>query len=217
MAAENHWVMMAWLSKFIEKNKFNWERRREIQENEYKKSEEYEKWKNKPAEEQLEEIRLEAEQGKRTREKPDKDKTWKTWRTRDEDRRNYAGEHLGLDDMMVRTLEMKQKRKMWRAEKEETNKRTIDDEKYEDRKEGEKAIPEDEKKEKQEDRKDGETAIPEGENEYRENKDLGQNNVSQSLATQKELEVSLGDMDQGQITLSLSQAPPEGEVRGAFV
>ena len=31
---KNHWKMMAWLSNFIEKNKFNWERRRTVQENE---------------------------------------------------------------------------------------------------------------------------------------------------------------------------------------
>ena len=26
---KNHWIMMAWLTNFIDKNKFNWERRRE--------------------------------------------------------------------------------------------------------------------------------------------------------------------------------------------
>ena len=30
---KNHWIMMAWLTNFIEKNKFNWERRRILQEN----------------------------------------------------------------------------------------------------------------------------------------------------------------------------------------
>ena len=29
---KNHWVMMAWLTNFIKKNKFNWERRRTLQE-----------------------------------------------------------------------------------------------------------------------------------------------------------------------------------------
>ena len=28
---KNHWIMMGWLTNFIEKNKFSWERRRMIQ------------------------------------------------------------------------------------------------------------------------------------------------------------------------------------------
>ena len=31
---KNHWIMMAWLTNFIEKNKFNWKRRQETQKKE---------------------------------------------------------------------------------------------------------------------------------------------------------------------------------------
>ena len=59
---KNHWMMMGWLTRYIEKNKYNWERRRELQEKDRELVEEYEEWRQQNPEDQISEMKKEEEQ-----------------------------------------------------------------------------------------------------------------------------------------------------------
>ena len=59
---KNHWMMMGWLTRYIEKNKYNWERRRELQEKDKELMAEYEEWREQDPEEQIEHMKKEEEQ-----------------------------------------------------------------------------------------------------------------------------------------------------------
>ena len=61
---KNHFLMMSWLSRFIERNKFAWERRRAAQERDKQEQNEFEKWKSQDPEKQIEEMKKEVESRK---------------------------------------------------------------------------------------------------------------------------------------------------------
>ena len=50
---KNHWMMMGWLTNYIEKNKFHWERRKAVEEKGVEQQGEYEEWNKLDPEEQI--------------------------------------------------------------------------------------------------------------------------------------------------------------------
>ena len=87
---QNHWKMMAWLTNFIEQNKFNWEERHTFQE------------KEKAKQNDMENIELkrdgERQSTQRNDKKSDSASTWERWRTRKEER-NLMIEESDMDKM----------------------------------------------------------------------------------------------------------------------
>ena len=131
---KNHWMMMGWLTNYIEKNKYNWERRRELQERDKEMMEEYEEWREQTPEDQIESMRKEEEQRliyERT--KLDRN-NWNNWRgevhhDHDRDLHDHNDDQEQDDkmrEMMKLTKEMTEKRKKW--EKEMNNKNTGEEE-----------------------------------------------------------------------------------------
>ena len=92
---EEHWQMMKWLTRYIEENRYIWERRRQVQEEDAQLNELYDEWLAKDAPAQIKEIMEEKdeERMKEDAKKMKKDKArirkrlWKDWRkdTEDED------------------------------------------------------------------------------------------------------------------------------------
>ena len=85
---EDHWKMMRWLVKFIEENRYTWERRRQIEKEEWEMNDVYEQWLAKDRDSQIEEMRsrrqkaVDTEMMKMQRQQKAKirKKMWKEWR-----------------------------------------------------------------------------------------------------------------------------------------
>ena len=96
---EEHWQMMKWLTSFIEENRYTWERRRQIQEEEYQMNEIFEDWMKKDAETQIADLKkdkaleksMETEKLMRVEKARERRKLWKEWR-RTEKEQNQAGD-----------------------------------------------------------------------------------------------------------------------------
>ena len=85
---EDHWSMMRWLVKYIEENRYTWERRRQIEEEERELNAAYEDWLAKDREAQIEEMKakkqkyMDTEMRKQLKkEKAEiRKRAWKEWR-----------------------------------------------------------------------------------------------------------------------------------------
>ena len=108
---EEHWQMMRWLTRYIEENRYTWERRRLIQEEESQMNENYDEWMNKEADDQIRDLmmskdqedRKEVEQRKRMEKAKARRKLWKEWRWRneaadDDDERDQVIDDEGLKE-----------------------------------------------------------------------------------------------------------------------
>ena len=115
---KNHFMMMGWLQKFIEMNKFDWERRRVTQERKNEEQEEYEKWRNKEVEEQVEEIKKDDE-NKRAQEMRKFDRNKWIWREPQTNIEMNDTNTNKLREMMMTTKEMRLRQEKWRKEKME--------------------------------------------------------------------------------------------------
>ena len=106
---EEHWQMMRWLIKYIEENKYTWERRRQIQEEEQELVQALDDWMAMNKETQIQKMitdrEAEYEREKKTsmrREKArNRKRMWKEWRTREgeeeetEELEQYSTTHQG--------------------------------------------------------------------------------------------------------------------------
>ena len=104
---EEHWLMMKWLVKYIEENKYSWERRRLVQEEENEMNNLYEEWLEKDRKMQIEEL-MKNKEVEKSREEQDshrkekarvRKKMWKDWRssTRDEGKEKTLAEVEEVD------------------------------------------------------------------------------------------------------------------------
>ena len=85
---EEHWQMMKWLTKYIEENRYTWEMRRQIQEEEAEMNRIYDEWMAKDAAAQIKELKdkkeIEEDKEEQKQRKKEKARTrrkmWKEWR-----------------------------------------------------------------------------------------------------------------------------------------
>ena len=114
---KNHWMMMGWLTNYIEKNKYNWEMRRALEEEGKEKQKEYEEWSSRNPEEQIEEMRREEAKKMETEKRKSDRNHWTSWRGQDNIAENDKDEKNDMEMMMRKTKEMKRRRMLWRNEK----------------------------------------------------------------------------------------------------
>ena len=114
---EDHWQMMRWLVKFIDQNRYTWERRRQIEEDERDMNAVYEDWLAKDKKSQIDEMKAKKQQEmdseKRKKQRQEKAKIrkimWKEWRKIDEGSgtrnlpREGVREHPGQDNTLHNT------------------------------------------------------------------------------------------------------------------
>ena len=97
---EEHWSMARWLTKYIKKNSYHWERRRRIQREEMERQEEDMRWKKLDHNAQIDEMKIKkAEEdlkmemeGRRREKARQRRKNWKEWRMPEEDVEEEEGE-----------------------------------------------------------------------------------------------------------------------------
>ena len=120
----NHWMMMGWLTRYIEKNKFNWERRRTVQEKEKEQQDEYEEWRRLDPDDQIKEMKGEEDRRNEIEKRKLERNDWTRWRETSVNKNNIETDRQeqpreSIMGMMTRnTREMKMKQRIWREEKE---------------------------------------------------------------------------------------------------
>ena len=85
---EEHWSMMRWLTKYIEENKYMWERRRQVQMEEKEMNQIFEEWMRKDEASQIDDIKArkdaekcrEEEKMMRKEKARSRKRMWKEWR-----------------------------------------------------------------------------------------------------------------------------------------
>ena len=135
MIVEDHWGMLNWLHKFIEDNKYEWERRRINEKIESNK--EYETWKGMEEEEMIEILKKYEEKGEEesTKERAKRKKgNWQKWREEEKeeiidklpkDDKDLDTFYLDMEEKKEMTSTMKRKRKEWKKEKGEIRKEKV--------------------------------------------------------------------------------------------
>ena len=120
---EDHWQMMRWLVKFIDQNRYAWERRRQIEDEEKEMNAVYEEWLAKDKFSQIEEMKvkkqqeMDSEKRKELRQERAKVRRnmWKNWRDKDEGTgtrtlpREGVRELPGQDNTLPNTGELPEK------------------------------------------------------------------------------------------------------------
>ena len=117
---KNTWTRMGWLHSFIEKNKYNWERRRVVQEKEKEQKEEYELWRNKGVEEQIADIKREENQRLELEKRKAGRNNWEVLRESDDDDEDASKENDEQSRMMMMmrdSREAKKRQQRWKDDK----------------------------------------------------------------------------------------------------
>ena len=133
---EDHWEMTKWLIKYIKENKYIWERRREMQEEDNMLREEMERWEEKTREEKVEEMKEEKSKERNNMKRKERSRMgsrmWKEWREEEKEKETGENERESddhpeekesddnkMDVMIQQQKEEKQRRENWMKEKME--------------------------------------------------------------------------------------------------